>query len=224
MVGLRFRRASHEIVGKVVVVDAAAREAFFEGRRQREMGSSGGVEDTHDHNQVVGPLGLTRPRRGERGGTVGPGSLRSLASEEVWLLGAGNGAAGRAVAQVAGRACASRSQTSMAAAWNGGWERALGQRRGRGSCTPTGLRGAAVRVGRGEGVARLGRWRCWAEGGAGLRLPSRLGGGGGGSWAQRAGRGQVGWFPFYFSFFLLFEFMNALQNTIIIQKKMYTSA
>jgi hypothetical protein len=179
MVGLRFRRASHEIVGKVVVVDAAAREAFFEGRRQREMGGSGGVEDTHDHNQVVGPLGLTRPRRGERGGTVGPGSLRSLAAEEVWLLGAGNGAAGRAVAQVAGRACASRSQTSMAAAWNGGWERALGQRRGRGSCTPTGLRGVAVRVGRGEGVARLGRWRCWAEGGAGLRLPSRLGGGGG---------------------------------------------
>jgi hypothetical protein len=40
----------------------------------------------------------------------------------------GNGAAGRAVAQVAGRACASRSRASMAAAQNGGWEHALGFR------------------------------------------------------------------------------------------------
>jgi hypothetical protein len=33
------------------------------------------------------------------------------------------------------------------------------------------------------------------------------------------------WADFLFiSLFLLFEFMNALQNTIIIQKKMYTSA
>jgi hypothetical protein len=47
-------------VGKVLV-DATAREAVAEGRRQREMGGSGGVEDTHDHNQAVGPLGLTRP-------------------------------------------------------------------------------------------------------------------------------------------------------------------
>jgi hypothetical protein len=74
MVGLRFRRASREIVGKVVVVDAAAKEAVAEERRQREMGSSGGVEDTHDHDQAVGSLGLTRPRRGERGVTAGPGS------------------------------------------------------------------------------------------------------------------------------------------------------
>jgi hypothetical protein len=29
---------------------------------------------------------------------------------------------------VAGRACASRSRASMAAAWNGGWEHALGFR------------------------------------------------------------------------------------------------
>jgi hypothetical protein len=42
MVGLRFRRASRGIVGKVVV-DATAREAVAEGRRQREMGGSGGV-------------------------------------------------------------------------------------------------------------------------------------------------------------------------------------
>jgi hypothetical protein len=74
MVGLRFRRASREIVGKVVVVDAATREVVAEGRRQREMGGSGGVEDTHDHDQTVGPLGLTRPRRGERGVTAGPRS------------------------------------------------------------------------------------------------------------------------------------------------------
>jgi hypothetical protein len=57
MVGLWFRRASREIVGKVVVVDAATREEVAEGRRQREMGGSGGVEDTHDHDQAVGPLG-----------------------------------------------------------------------------------------------------------------------------------------------------------------------
>jgi hypothetical protein len=61
-------------VGKVVVVDAATREAVAEGRRQREMGGSGGVEDTHDHDQAVGLLGLTRPRRGEHGVTAGPRS------------------------------------------------------------------------------------------------------------------------------------------------------
>jgi hypothetical protein len=60
--------------------------------------------------------------------TAGPGISRSLAAEEVRLLGMGNGAARRAVAQVAGRACASRNLASMAVAWNGGWERALGFR------------------------------------------------------------------------------------------------
>jgi hypothetical protein len=61
-------------VGKVVVVDAAMREAVVEGRRQREMGGSSGVEDTHDHDQAVGPLGLTQPRRGECDMTAGPRS------------------------------------------------------------------------------------------------------------------------------------------------------
>jgi hypothetical protein len=66
-------------------------------------------------------------------------------------------AAGQARAR--GRPC-ERAQVAAAG-------RALGHRRGRGSCAPTGLRDAAARVGRGEGAARLGRWRYWAEGGAG---------------------------------------------------------
>jgi hypothetical protein len=77
--------------------------------------------------------------------------------------------------------------------------------------------------GLGGGAARLARWLCWAEGGAGLRLPNRLGGGGGAQQGRASGKGTVGLVSFLF-LFLLFEFMNALQNTSIIQKKMYTSA
>jgi hypothetical protein len=78
-----------------------------------------------------------------------------------------------------------------------------------------GLRGGGSAAGPLALLGRGGRWPAAAE--------QARRGGGGRSRAERAGRENLGWFTFYL-FFLKFEFMNALQNTSIIQKKMYTSA
>jgi hypothetical protein len=123
----------------------------------RNVGGVGKMRRAAPHPMTGGPAAGRRRLREERGRALLEGGGRAR------LLGAGNRAAGRAVAQMAGRARASRSRASMAAMRNGGWERALGQRRGCGSCAPTGPRGAAAQVGWGEGQ------RGWPAGSAGPR-------------------------------------------------------
>jgi hypothetical protein len=91
----------------------------------------------------------------------------------------------------------------MAAAWNGGWEHALGFR----------------------ALGWHGLLRGWVEGALGCGCRARWAGGGGGDAAGPSEREGDGWVGFLFiSLFLLFEFMNALQNINIIQNKMDTSA
>jgi hypothetical protein len=66
-------------------------------RVERETGSSGEVEQDlrrrkehlHTHDQAVGPLGLTQPRRGVRGATAGRGAVAGLPAGVRGTYGAG---------------------------------------------------------------------------------------------------------------------------------------